>query len=106
MYNKDKKFYELYAAFAPEPSKFSLAPKPSNIDLTSTRGQVSHSSSHNDSYKFISPYIQKPKPLHVYNLDLNSENLHNEDPTSIAFNLIPHFPITSRKTRYYYELIF
>lgn len=46
MYNKDKKFYELYAALAPEPSKFSLAPKPSNIDLTSTRCQVSHRSSH------------------------------------------------------------
>lgn len=39
---------------------------------------------------------------------MSLEQTHFEDPYAIASSLLPyfsHFPITLRKTRYYYELI-
>lgn len=44
MHNKGKKLYEPVAVIAPEPS---------NYDLSSTQGQISHISTCNDSYKSL-----------------------------------------------------
>lgn len=60
------------------------------------------------SYKVFSPYIRKPHPLHICYLDHSIELLQFEDPTIIASTILlpfSYFPIVSKKTRYYYELI-
>lgn len=82
MYNKGTKLYKPYATHAPKSSKFSLTPKPSRFDLSSTQGQQSHRSSHNDYYKSLSPYILKPEPLHICHFDFNSRR-----PTKVRSNI-------------------
>lgn len=50
----------------------------------------------------MSPYIPKPKPLHIYYFDEDLEKLQLTDPGQIASNLLPefaHFPVIARKTR-------
>lgn len=79
-----------------------------SFDPPSIQGQSSKRPSHNDSCKVLSLYILKPNPCHIYFLNMTLEQTHFEDPYAIASSLLPyfsHFPITFRKTRYYYELI-
>lgn len=73
MYNKGKKCNEQYATIAPEPFKY---------DLSSTQDQLSHTSSRNDSYNLISPYINEPYLLYICFLDEDLENAQNENLVS------------------------
>lgn len=60
------------------------------------------------SYKNLSPYIQKPIPLRICYLDQTPDVLDTLDPNQVASHYCPaysYFPVTSGKTRYFYELL-
>lgn len=61
-----------------------------------------------NSYRILSPYIQKPNTLHMCFLDYTPEALQQEDPNLMASQILlqfAHYPVQSMKNRYYFELL-
>lgn len=69
---------------------------------------MSHLSSHNDSYKNISPYVENSLVLPISNLVINPDEAQQENSASYALRypyIYPIFRSFPKKNRYYYELI-